>query len=979
PFKFTAPWIMQINYNTPLSVKLEMPFTNTISVQGRDYTFQFEKYPLSTDAISISDDNKALDGSAVSTSLNGYQFHEDIPNNDTFTELQESGGETADGLLENRDVMHSFSLSSDSALGDVLGGQIQQGIYYVSAETNKIQGNETNKIAMGISNRYIKGVADSGDGLTLAELQADAASKGSGIYYSRQSSGSYLMVEYVKQEDTVFDESEIKSMVENCTYYKMSSHPEEDLQATIDYYKGALNNRASLFIYGFQVAWADDTIKNTLTAQELNDDGSSKGTPSVFTSTPNDIGTDNTPVKSNFVDLSGNPLTDTTTGKSIVTAGGLPTGKENDIAVGTESATTTPGNVPGYTLITAANLDSLTAEQREQLESTLASKGLSIDKMDSVNDKAIFGTTTDTVPYPGHSGVYYDASGNIVTDGTGTEGYGQTDVYYFYVGNPQKVVYNVIDDTDNKTLVSNVKFDEGTSNARLTQTQEDFQKIADSYQSQGYDIVGQIDTVPATFDILDDTDGVTQVINIHLTHHISTADEEETVTRTIHYVYADETSDDNTDNPSVGEAAKDVTQTLTYTRTVSTDEVTHTSDDPAWTPSEGIFAAATSPEVANYTPDQASVPEAAGVGAKDADTDVYVIYTANTEAATESQEVTRTIHYVYEDGSPVGEAAPDLTETTTFTRTGTKNLATGKTVWNDWTPADGSFTAADSPAIAGYTPDKPVVEAATVAAEDDDITETVTYKADTQKIVYTVIDDTIGENLEENIDFDKGSTNDACTRGQDDLQGIADDYKDKGYDIVSVDTLPESFDADTATDQIVYIHLSHATEDSQESKEVDETIHYVYEDGTEAAADKTDKVTFTRTNTTDKVTGEVISSTDWIAENDDTTFDAVTSPEIDGYTADKSTVDAVTGLTADSEDTEVTVTYTKNTEDPAPTTSSSTPKASISVQPTSQIAKKSVLPSTGDETHNTVAVAGGLAVLGAGLLGVIRHLRRKKQ
>ncbi|WP_460023634.1 mucin-binding protein, partial [Lactovum odontotermitis] len=503
-------------------------------------------------------------------------------------------------------------------------------------------------------------------------------------------------------------------------------------------------------------------------------------------------------------------------------------------------------------------------------------------------------------------------------------------------------------------------------------------KIADSYQSQGYDIVGQIDTVPATFDILDDTDGVTQVINIHLTHHISTVDEEETVTRTIHYVYADETPDDNTDNPPVGEAAKDVTQTLTYTRTVSTDEVTHTSDDPAWTPSEGTFAAATSPEVANYTPDQASVPEAAGVGAKDADTDVYVIYTANTEAVTDSQEVTRTIHYVYEDGSPVGADAPDLTETTTFTRTGTKNLATGKTAWNDWTPADGSFTAVYSPAIAGYTPDRESVAGITVTAEDDDITETVTYTADTQKIIYTVIDDTTGENLEENIDFDKGSTSDACTRSQDDLQGIADDYKDKGYDIVSVDTLPESFDADTATDQIVYIHLSHATEDSQESKEVNETIHYVYEDGSEAAPDKTDKVTFTRTNTTDKVTGEVIASTDWVAENDVTTFDAVTSPEIDGYTADKSTVDAVTGLTQDSEDTEVTVTYTKNTEDPAPTTSSSTPKASISVQPTSQIAKKSVLPSTGDEERSTIVAVGGLAVFGAALLGVVTRLRRKK-
>ncbi|WP_460023025.1 mucin-binding protein, partial [Lactovum odontotermitis] len=479
-----------------------------------------------------------------------------------------------------------------------------------------------------------------------------------------------------------------------------------------------------------------------------------------------------------------------------------------------------------------------------------------------------------------------------------------------------------------------------------------------------------------TFDTDDATD---QVVNIHLTHHQTTATTTQEVTRTIHYVY------ENGD--PVGDAAPDMPQKVTFTHTVVTDDVTGEPVSDTWTPDSDSFASVDSPEITNYTPDQTSVAGVSDLTYASTGQDVTVTYTANTEAVTDSQEVTRTIRYVYEDGSPVGEAAPDLTETATFTRTGTKNLATGKTAWEEWTSDDASFDEIPSPAIAGYTPDKPVVEAAAVTAEDEDITETVTYKADAQKIVYTVIDDTIGENLEENIDFDKGSTSDACTRGQDDLQAIADDYKDKGYDIVSVDTLPESFDADTATDQIVYIHLSHATEDSQESKEVDETIHYVYEDGTEAAPDKTDKVTFTRTNTTDKVTGEVISSTDWIAENDDTTFDAVTSPEIDGYTADKSTVDAVTGLTADSEDTELTVTYKKDAEEPAPpseptdetpTTPSSTPKATLTVQPTSQTAKKSVLPSTGDEERSTVAVAGGLAVLGAGLLGVIRHLRRKK-
>ncbi|GAB2026630.1 hypothetical protein OfM2_05330 [Lactovum odontotermitis] len=65
--------------------------------------------------------------------------------------------------------------------------------------------------------------------------------------------------------------------------------------------------------------------------------------------------------------------------------------------------------------------------------------------------------------------------------------------------------------------------------------------------------------------------------------------------------------------------------------------------------------------------------------------------------------------------------------------------------------------------------------------------------------------------------------------------------------------------------------------------------------------------------------------------------------------------------------------------DETPTTPSSTPKATLTAQPTSSTAKKSVLSSTGGKERGTVASAGGLIVLGVGLLGVIRHLRPKKQ
>ncbi|WP_312779500.1 mucin-binding protein [Enterococcus sp.] len=99
--------------------------------------------------------------------------------------------------------------------------------------------------------------------------------------------------------------------------------------------------------------------------------------------------------------------------------------------------------------------------------------------------------------------------------------------------------------------------------------------------------------------------------------------------------------------------------------------------------------------------------------------------------------------------------------------------------------------------------------------------------------------------------------------------------------------------------------------ESTETKEVKQTIHYVYEDGKQAASDKTDTVTFTRTVTTNEATGDKTFS-EWQAKDDDTTFDEVKSPEIKNYHADKTSIEEVTGLTAEDKDREVTVTYSPN-------------------------------------------------------------------
>ncbi|MER0124112.1 MucBP domain-containing protein, partial [Streptococcus sp. ZJ100] len=98
------------------------------------------------------------------------------------------------------------------------------------------------------------------------------------------------------------------------------------------------------------------------------------------------------------------------------------------------------------------------------------------------------------------------------------------------------------------------------------------------------------------------------------------------------------------------------------------------------------------------------------------------------------KKVTRTINYVYEDGS---EAAETRTETVTFTRTATVNHATGEVTYSAWTVSDkvdadknhdGKWNEEASPVITGYVTDTAVVAEETPTVETADKTVTVTYK-----------------------------------------------------------------------------------------------------------------------------------------------------------------------------------------------------------------------------------------------------------
>ncbi len=240
------------------------------------------------------------------------------------------------------------------------------------------------------------------------------------------------------------------------------------------------------------------------------------------------------------------------------------------------------------------------------------------------------------------------------------------------------------------------------------------------------------------------------------------------------------------------------------------------------------------------------------------------------------EEVTRTIKYVYEDGTPVAES--DLTsvadkkvKTLKFTRSGKINVATGEITYGDWS-ADQTFEAVTSPtlekytaAVAGVTPTVADVPAKTVAATDKDFEETV---------IYSTKPTTVDPNKPTD------PTNPNVTPQPDDV--VPNDPKGRTYRELGL------------------------------VEEVTHTVHYKLEDGSDAGiADNVQTLTFTRTAEVDPVTGAISNYGTWKAKGGDTTIDAVTTPNKDGYVASAKTSTERTNVSATDKDSEETIIYRK--------------------------------------------------------------------
>ncbi|QCQ03362.1 LPXTG cell wall anchor domain-containing protein [Ligilactobacillus animalis] len=266
-----------------------------------------------------------------------------------------------------------------------------------------------------------------------------------------------------------------------------------------------------------------------------------------------------------------------------------------------------------------------------------------------------------------------------------------------------------------------------------------------------------------------------------------------------------------------------------------------------------------------------------------------------TNAAELEKTVTRTII------AEVPNGKHEETQTAKFTRTGTKDLVTGKTTWSDWSSAQ-EFDAYTAPVVPGYTPSKATVERATVTANDKDTTITITYTANDQKVMIEYVD--VNENNKEVASQSvSGKTN----------QKVDVNYEvPANYELVADQDLPKTVTFKANGNEPIIVKVQHKTTPvkvgEQETQNVVTrkiTVHKP--DGTTEDASQT--ATFTRTGTKDLVTGKIA----WNAWTPAQKLAAYTAPKVDGYTADKS-VEQLT-VNANDEIAPIDIYYTADAQE----------------------------------------------------------------
>ncbi|WP_439709970.1 mucin-binding protein, partial [Streptococcus ruminantium] len=145
--------------------------------------------------------------------------------------------------------------------------------------------------------------------------------------------------------------------------------------------------------------------------------------------------------------------------------------------------------------------------------------------------------------------------------------------------------------------------------------------------------------------------------------------------------------------------APSTTQTVNFTRTVSTNDVTGEKTYGSWETEKTVWEAVNTPVLENYTTTQTEIAEKT-VSPDSTDSVETVTYLPTSSQTTENKTVSRTIKYVDRDGK---EIAPSTTQTVNFTRTVSTNDVTGEKTYGNWETEKTVWEAVNTPVLENYT------------------------------------------------------------------------------------------------------------------------------------------------------------------------------------------------------------------------------------------------------------------------------------
>ena len=301
----------------------------------------------------------------------------------------------------------------------------------------------------------------------------------------------------------------------------------------------------------------------------------------------------------------------------------------------------------------------------------------------------------------------------------------------------------------------------------------------------------------------------------------------------------------------------------------------------------------------------------------------------------DNHTVTRTVDMVW----PTGHHEYN-TQQVTFSRTGYKDMVTGKTKWTDWQSDNNTFEAVTPKDFPGYTINGSA-GAVTVKPDAKDSTVVITYskisnssQASSSSVTPPVVKYTI-----DILDVDESnktlSSNQVVK-----LPASYDNLIPTNYSLVGY-----SINGQTLT-----IKVRHNVKAVKDSKTVTRNIIII--DPTGHRQEAPQSVMFGRAGIQDLVTGK----TTWKAwDPSSETFDAISTPDFPGYIKHGS-IDKVM-VTPDSKDSTVTVTYTKNETSQSSSASSQTSSASSTVSSATSSTNSSTASSSSSQTSSGSVVS----------------------